>query len=361
MLVAPAARPLAVDEIARRLPEHVSDRKAWATTIAWSLAENEIIADEHAVCAVVATIDQESGFVADPPVPGIAAIVRHALDEEAHAKLGPLGPMAVERLLGKHAPGRRRTFGERLSRARTEGDVDRLFRDMVAAFESEHPVLAEAAKIAGVFHASLDLEAQNPITTAGSMQVSVRFAEALAAERDIPEDGVRDALYTMDGGVYYGAARLLGYQAAYPDMTFRFADYNAGVYASRNAALQRQLSRLVGRALAADGDFLRYDRRGEPSDAESDSWRVLVAFRARFAPELSEARMRRDVAREKEASFEHTRTYATIKRVYERRYGAPVYAVMPNVTIRSVKLRGTRSSEWFARSVGARYERCLAR
>jgi hypothetical protein len=67
---------------------------------------------------------------------------------------------------------------------------------------------------------------------------------------------LRELLYTRAGGVRFGTATLIGYVAHYDDIRFRFADYNAGVYASRNAAGQTMLSDLTGITLVPDGDVL---------------------------------------------------------------------------------------------------------
>jgi hypothetical protein len=155
---------------------------------------------------------------------------------------------------------------------------------------------------------------------------------------------------------------LLGYEAAYPEPLFRFADYNAGVYASRNAALQAQLTRLTGIPLAPDGDLQLYDKQGEPLDEDSQSLQALLAFRKRYAPELSERQVRRDVRKEKQEDFETTDTFRAVKRVYANETGeSPAYAQLPQVTLRSPKLKNERTTAWFARSVEARFQKCQAR
>ncbi|NNB88133.1 DUF1615 domain-containing protein [Corallococcus exiguus] len=358
----PAPPTLSVAQVARLLPAKVkgAEREGWAGDVLAALDAEAIPAAAPEVCQVLAIIEQESGFQADPAVPGLPRMVRQKLDGTA-GRLGPLGRRLLEDVLAAKPKGAKRTFGARLDTLRTERDLDRLFRDMLAYYEAEYPAAYAAADLASSLFGPSSFAGQNPVTTAGSMQVSVRYAVRKAGPDEDPV-AVRESLYTRAGGVRYGTARLLGFEAAYDAPLYRFADYNSGVYSSRNAALQAQVSRLTGVALATDGDLQLYDKEGEPRGEDSQSLKALLLFRQRYAPDLSERRVRRDVEEEKTADFEKTDTYLAVKRVYANRTGqAPAYAQLPQVTLKSVKLSGERSTAWFAKSVDARYQQCMAR
>ena len=362
-LASSPAPPLTASQVAALIPDRVADRAGWGEAVWNGLAANGLPVDRAAACAVIAVIGQESGFQENPVVPGLARIVRARIDRYK-TKLGPLGDPLFQRLLEGRAPGDARPFTRRLDTVRTERDVDVLFRDLLAYYQFNHPALFQAAGWAGKLVDVDELAELNPVTTAGSMQVSVRFATQWAQDHggaSAKSTEVRDALYTRAGGVYYGAARLLGFPARYDQAVYRFADYNAGYYASRNAAVQEQLSRLTGMPLALDGDLLAYQRNGAPSDADSASARAVHAFAGRFAPRLSPRQIRRDLLAEKTLAFEDTETYRAIKAAAEQRDGrAPAYARLPEVTLDSPKLSRPLSTAWFARAVQRRNEACLS-
>lgn len=352
---------LSTAQIAELIPAHVKDRQGWAADVEGSLLDNHFRPQRENVCAVLAVIEQESNFQEDPAVPGLSKLVREHLDAQTD-KLGPLGKPALHALLKDKAPGNALTFEERLDRVRTEGDLDRIFRDLIASFEAQHPATFGLANLLGRLVASKRVEDFNPITTSGSMQVSVRYATELAHQRHQATEGIREALYTRRGGVHFGTARLLGYDAAYDQPIYRFADYNAGFYSSRNAALQAQLNQLTGASLQTDGDLRAYDAAGEPIDRTTKSLEALLLFRARFAPQLSERRIRSDLTHEKERDFDETETFKTVKRVFAERTGrAAPYAQVPEVVISSPKMKRERSTAWFARTVDRRYQGFLAR
>jgi hypothetical protein len=358
---APEPPRLSPAAAARLIPERVAERDGWARDALAAIEAVGLVPTAEHVCQVFAVVEQESGYRANPTVPNLGAIVERELGRHA-ARFGPLGRVAVERLLSAEAPGQSKSFRDRLAAVRSEREVDRIFREMVAYYRDRHPAATAAADVAGRLFADRRLEAFNPITTAGSMQVSVRFASELGAREGRSESEIREALYTRAGGLRYGVARLLDYETSYPEALFRFADFNAGLYSSRNAAVQAALSELLGVRLALDGDLLIYEADGDVSSRESRSLGALLAFAERFAEDLPAAQVRRDARREKTFEFEATDTYGELRRVYRARTGrnlAP--ARLPELVLRGPKLTRELSTAWFARSVDRRYRACLER
>ncbi len=357
----PTTPKLTLEEATRLVPQKVPDREGWALDVLTALEAHHLHPDLSAVCQVLAVIEQESGYKANPPVAGLSKIARERLDQHA-SKIPGIGRMLLAKLLEGKAPGAKLTFDQRLDRVRTERDLDLFFRDLLTYYEGEYPKTLAALNLASELFGRGSLEALNPITTAGSMQVSVAWAMAQSEREGLDEWRVRDRMYTRSGGVHYGTARLLGYDAGYDSPLYRFADFNAGFYASRNAAVQTQLSTLTGHALAPDGDLLIYEKSGQPASRDSNTLKAFLAFRQRYAPSISERQLRRDVRLEKTLGFEDTETYRALKRSFaEVTKKAPTYARLPDVAIRSPKMSKERSTAWFAKSVDARYQRCLAR
>ena len=146
-------------------------------------------------------------------------------------------------------------------------------------------------------------------------------------------------------------------------MLYRFADYNAGQYASRNAAVQRALARLTGLSLGGRRTISwRSDPTGGPPPRTARRSRAFRAFRQRFVPTLPEARLRQDLEKGKELAFEETPSYLALRRVYREQIGSPMPgAALPELELKSPKLRRGYSTAAYARNVMRHHRACLQR
>jgi len=343
----PGARPMSAEEgralVSRALPDGVQDRAGWATDVYAAFAALNIAATDENVCAAIAIIGQESSFQADPVVPGLAGIARKEIDRRRDVagipKLALDAALALPSTSGK-------SYGERLDAVKTERQLSDLYEDFIARVPFGQSLLAD----------------RNPVHTGGPMQVSVGFAEAFAAENPYPypvNGSIRHEVFTRRGGVYVGIAHLLDYPTAYPRPLYRFADYNAGRYASRNAAFQSAVTQMSGIPLALDGDLLRYED-GKPA-REPGSTELAVRVLARRIG-LSTDDIRRDLAREKERELEETRLYRRVFELADAADGKPApRAVVPRIPLKSPKITRQLTTDWFADRVESRYESCLRR
>lgn len=340
----------------------LKDAAGWAEDILWALEISGLSRSAENVCALVATIDQESNFKANPPVEGLGRRAIAALK----AKLDGTGLHAlVLRTLFAADPSIKRRLLDRLRAARTERDIDVAYRKLIAETLTVQSII-ELDRDYGLGAAEF-LESRNEITTIGSMQVSV--VSALEFERrylgrplyfeDIYR--VRDFLYTRRGGILAGTRQLLGYRSGYTEKVHRFADYNAGRYSSRNAAFQWAVSRLDGRDLDLDGDLLIY-RGQDVSAAKSRTEQAIIRIAESRGLPLNPRQVRQDLRMEKDFGFTATLTYTRVIGLYKNTYGEdPPFARIPEIRLESVKLDRPLTTAWFARRVDGRYRRCLSR
>ncbi|ENV77346.1 DUF1615 domain-containing protein [Acinetobacter ursingii] len=354
------------EQIKRVIPTRVNGRESWANDIDDIMEKLGIPKTKENVCSIVAVVDQESNFVADPVVPGLGAKavkeVNTRLNEKFEEKLGTTigGQVAgyFEDVL-KNQPSPDNNYMSQMRKVRTERDLDLLYRQIFDFMASHYHVsaLTGAAKLVGQ-----DIgEKMNPITTLGSMQVLITYAQDHKRSR-MNTNELRDDLYTQYGGLYYGIHRLMMYPADYNKSIYRFADYNSGMYSSRNAAFQSMLNDLTPKELDLDGDLLLYNKDGSPRAVLSQSEKELISVFAQNNVLVTPRQIRSDLKKEKEKSFENTQTYIAVKKLYKTKTGKePIYAIMPQVIISGPKLSRDYNTNWFASRVNGRYETCMQR
>jgi len=325
------------------VPESAADRAGWAVDIHTALVALDIAPTVDNVCAVVAVIAQESGFRADPAVPGLAKIARREI--EVRRERAGVPQVALDAALALTSSDGR-SFRARIDAVRTERELSEVYEDFIRRVPFGNTLLAH----------------RNPVRTGGPMQVSVAFAEAQVEARPYPyadHDTIRHEVFTRRGGVYFGVAHLLDYPAQYDRWIYRFADYNAGHYASRNAAFQAAVSALSGEPLAADGDLLVYD--GD-APAAAPSRTELAVRKLGTALRMSDTDIRRDLAQGEAAAFDGTVLYARVYALADRgAHGRAPRAKLPEIALKGPKITRELTTAWFAQQVERRFDACRAK
>jgi hypothetical protein len=326
-------------EIAKRLPAATKNRDGWAIDIFSAFEALEIRPTAENICAVVAVTEQESTFQVSPPVPGLPNIARREID--ARAARFKIPKLVVSAALNVTSPTGT-SYRQRLEKVKTEQELSVLFADFIG-------MVPLGERLFGSL---------NPVRTGGPMQVSIAYAEEHANDKSYPypmPGSVRDEIFTRRGGMYFGIAHLLDYPADYSDMLFRFADFNAGHYASRNAAFQSAVSKLSKQRLALDGDLVIHGS-SEPSKTE-------LAVRSLAAKlDLDERAIRRDLERGREQEFGDSKLFERVFELADKELkGTTPRALVPNIRLVSPKITRKLTTEWFAKRVDERYERCLVR
>lgn len=324
-------------DIVQRLPPQTADKQGWAQDIELAFRIQGIEPSDENICAAIAVTEQESTFRADPPVPGLPKIARAEIDRRASALKVP-GFLVDAALKLPSSDGR--SYAERLGKVRTEGELSAVYEDLIGRVPLGQVLF-------GRF---------NPVRTGGPMQVSIAFAEENA--RGYPIEGsntIRREVFTRRGGMYFGIAHLLGYPANYDRMIYRFADFNAGRYASRNAAFQAAVTRATGVELALDGDLIIHG-----SSKAGSTEMAVRRLGPRFG--MSEAEIRSALDKGTDERFETTELYGKVFALAESKTGKALpRAVLPGIRLESPKITRNLTTAWFADRVDSRWKRCLAR
>jgi hypothetical protein len=248
----------------------------------------------------------------------------------------------VDAALWLKSPDGRR-YSERLRAVRTEKQLSAMFQDFIG-------MAPLGKRLFGDF---------NPVHTGGPMQVSIAFAEAHARDYPYPVDGsIRDEVFSRRGGMYFGIMHLLGYPVDYPQPLYRFADFNAGWYASRNAAFQHAVSLASGIPLNLDGDLVRPDAGiGDPPGVTELAVRSLAT-----RLDMSDSAIHRALERGDSRDFADGKLYARVFALAERtEHKALPRAVLPGIALHSPKITRKLTTAWFATRVDQRWQRCMAR
>jgi uncharacterized protein DUF1615 len=327
--------------IERALPRTVSDRAGWATDMRAAFTLVGIEPTHENVCAVIAVIEQESGFRVDPVIPGLPAIAWREID--GRAKRAGVPPLIVHTALKVKSPTGR-SYSDRIDSARTEKNLSDIYEDFIGAVPLGSTLFAE----------------RNPIRTRGPMQVNIAFAEKYAAVRPYPypvKSSIADEVFTRRGSLYFGTAHLLAYLAPYDAYLYRFADFNAGQYASRNAAFQKAVSLAAGIRVTPDGALLPHD-----DDTRAPGSTELAARAIGKRLNMGDDAIHNALEQGKTADFERTQLYRGIFALAERADGPPLpRASIPRIQLHGPKINRSLTTEWYAQRVDQRFKRCLDR
>lgn len=323
--------------VRQKLPASVKNKDAWAQDIATAFASQKLAPSEENVCSVLAVAAQESTYQSDPRVPGLSKIAWQEIYRRAGKLYVP--EFVVRTALSIKSPDGK-SYAERLDKVQSEGELSAIFDDLIG-------MVPLGQKLFGNL---------NPVRTGGPMQVSIAFAEQHVTGYPWEIEGtVRQEVFTRRGGMWFGIYHLLNYPANYTRPIYRFADFNAGWYASRNAAFQNALSKASGVKLALDGDLIRYD-------SEAPGQTELAVRKLASSLNMSNSEIHSTLKQGDSLAFEESSLYKNVYALAEKRTGQTLAREMlPGIRLESPKITRNLTTAWFAKRVDERRASCMRR
>ncbi len=299
--------------VRQKMPVSVKDRDAWAKDLATTFESQGLAPTLENVCSVLAVAQQESNYQADPAVPGLSKIAWQEIDRRAERMHIPA--FLVHTALKIKSPNGK-SYSERLDSVRTEKQLSAIFDDLISMVPMGQTLFGSL----------------NPVRTGGPMQVSIAFAEQHTKGYPWKMDGtVRQEVFSRRGGLWF----------------------NAGWYASRNAAFQNAVSKASGVKLALDGDLIRYNSK-EPGKTE------LATRKLAGKLGMSDSEIRRQLEKGDSFSFEETALYKKVYQLAEAKTGKSLpREMLPGIQLESPKITRNLTTAWFAKRVDERRARCM--
>lgn len=328
------------------IPATVKDREGWAADIQYAFAALKVDPSPQNMCSVLAVTEQESTYNANPTVPGLGKIALKEIVDRAARSHVP--EFVVNGALQFKSPNGE-SWETRIGAVRTEKELSDIFEEMIASVPMGKRFLSRL----------------NPVHTGGPMQVSIAYAEAHAKKRPYPyaadDTSIRHEVFTRRGGMYFGIAHLLDYPNSYEKPLFRFADFNAGHYASRNAAFQNAVAVATGIGLDLDGDLIRYKKdRNSKKNTISATESAVRSMATKLG--MTNEQIHSALLKSREHRFETSEIYIRVFEIADSRNGKPLpRATLPRIRLQSPKITRKLTTEWFATRVNNRYKKCMAR
>ncbi len=145
----------------------------------------------------------------------------------------------------------------------------------------------------------------------------------------------------------------MGYQPAYDQYLYRFADFNAGQYASRNAAFQNAISMASGSRLVTDGALLS-------PEAKTPGRTELALRTLEGRVDLDDGQIHAALEQGRSSELEQSQLYQRVFALAEHAARRPLpRALVPTIKLQGPKISRDLTTNWYAHRVDGRFARCL--
>ena len=288
------------------------ERDSWEDALEFAFEASDVKKTPENFAIVLAVIEKESSFYENPEL-DMKGICEEAIkDYETNSEEASWGRWKACT-----------TYWEEAIAIKTEKDY------VNSVFQKGNFISNSADFVFGLFGS--DKFNPQKLTSAGPMQVNIETAMKLSREDGeiIEETQMYDYLFTKPEGIYYGVKNLKPILETYPpeedlnNLDFIFADYNAGLYKSRNAAFQNRINVILGvKELQEDGVL---------------GIKTARALNKILGKEIQIASNGRIVGSDIK-SFEDSSMYKRIDTEYKKKTGQePIYAIVPDISTESIK------------------------